>query len=157
MLSIRKILHPTDYSELSRPAFELACSLARDFDAELIVCHIAPPAITAVDEGVVVEIPTGETEQMTARLEKVKPDTPRIRVTHKLLRGDAAGEIVRLAGDAKVDLIVMGTHGRGGFGRLLMGSVAEAVMRKAACPVVTVKAPAPAERPASPAKQPVTT
>jgi nucleotide-binding universal stress UspA family protein len=147
VLSIRKILHPTDYSELSRLAFELACSIARDFGAELILCHVAPPVLTAVDQGIVVEIPTGETEQMTNRLEQLRPDTPRIRVTYKLLRGHPAEEIIRLAGDARADLIVIGTHGRSGFGRVLMGSVAEAVMRKAACPVVTVKAQAPGRQP----------
>ena len=147
MFPIRKILHPTDYSELSRPAFELACALARDFGAELIICHVSPPPIIAAGEGVVIDFPTGETEQLAARLEQVKPDDPRVRSAHKLLRGDPAAEIVRLAGEAKADLIVMGTHGRGGLGRLLMGSVAEGVMRKAPCPVVTVKAPLPGDRP----------
>jgi nucleotide-binding universal stress UspA family protein len=141
MLSIRKILHPTDYSDLSRPAFDLACSLARDFDAELILCHVSPPAITAVDAGMIVEIPTGEAERMLARLETVKPDDARIRVTRRFLRGDPAAEIVHLAKEMEVDLIVIGTHGRGGLGRMLMGSVAEGVMRKASCPVVTVRAP----------------
>lgn len=146
MLPIHKILHPTDYSELSRPAFVLACALARDFGAELILCHVGPPPIIAVGEGMVVELPTGEAEQMKARLEQLKPDDAQVRVTHSLLRGDSADEIVRLADEAKADLIVMGTHGRGGLGRLLMGSVAEGVMRKATCPVVTVKAPIPPDR-----------
>jgi nucleotide-binding universal stress UspA family protein len=147
VLSIRKILHPTDYSELSRPAFELACSLARDFGAELIFCHVAPPVLTAIEGGIEVEIPTGEAEQMTSRLEQLRPDSPRIRAEHVLLRGTPADEIVRLAGERQADLIVMGTHGRSGLGRLLMGSVAEAVLRRAACAVVTVKSPAPARQP----------
>ena len=146
MLAIRKVLHPTDHSELSRPAFELACSLARDFGAELVLCHVSPPPIVAAGEGVALDFPTGEAEQMAARLEHLKPADPRIRVTHELLRGDPAPEIVRLADEVGADLIVMGTHGRGGLGRLLMGSVAEGVMRKAPCPVVTVKAPTPTER-----------
>ena len=140
MLSIRRILYPTDYSELSRPALDMACALARDFDAELVICHVSPPPIAAVADGMVVDIPTGEAEQMAARLEKVQPDNPRLPVTHKLLRGDPAAEIVRFAARAKIDLIVLGTHGRGGLSRLLMGSVAEHVLRKAQCPVVTVKA-----------------
>ena len=146
MFPIRTVLHPTDYSELSRPAFDLACALARDFGAELIICHVSPPPIIAAGEGVVLDFPTGETEQMAARLEQVTPDDPHVRVAHRLLRGDPATEIVRLADDAKPDLIVMGTHGRSGLGRLLMGSVAEGVMRKAPCPVVTVKAPLPIDR-----------
>jgi nucleotide-binding universal stress UspA family protein len=142
---IRTILHPTDYSERSRPAFDLSCALARDFGAELIVCHVSPPPIIAAGEGVIVDFPTGETEEMMARLKDVKPEKPGVRVTHQLLRGEPASEIAQLAAKAKVDLIVVGTHGRGGLSRLLMGSVAEGVMRKAPCPVVTVKAPFPAE------------
>src|SRR5207247_9050465 len=63
-----------------------------------------------------------------------------------LLEGDAAKEIVELARDSQCDLIVMGTHGRTGLGRLLMGSVAEQVMRRAPCPVLTIKAPIEAAR-----------
>lgn len=148
MFTIRTILHPTDYSDLSQPAFDLACSLARDFGAKLVVCHVSPPPLITAGEGVdvLVDFPTGETEQMAARLKQVLPDDPQIHVTHELLRGDPASEIVRLADEAKVDLIVVGTHGRSGLSRLLMGSVAEGVMRKAPCPVVTVKAPAPTDQ-----------
>jgi nucleotide-binding universal stress UspA family protein len=146
---IRTILHPTDYSELSRPAFELACALARTFGAELVICHASPPPIIAAGEGVPIDFPTGEAEGMAARLEEVKPDGAGLRVTHRLLRGDPATEIARLAEGAKADLIVIGTHGRGGLSRLLMGSVAEGVMRKAPCPVVTVKGPAPDRPPAT--------
>jgi len=153
MFPIRKILHPTDYSESSRPAFEFACSLARDFKAEVVVCHVSPPPIAAMADGMIVPIPTGEAEAMAARLDQVKPSDPQVRVTRELLRGDPAREILQLAADARADLIVMGTHGRGGLGRLLMGSVAEAIMRKAPCPVVTVRAPLPAERPETPAKK----
>ncbi len=143
MFSIHKILHPTDYSDASRPAFELACSLARDYSAELIVCHVSPPPIIAAGEGVVFETPAFETEQMMARLEQMNPSVPGVRVTHTLLRGDVTPEIVLLASAVKADLIVLGTHGRSGLGRFLMGSVAEGVMRKAPCPVVTVKASLP--------------
>jgi len=147
MLPIRKILHPTDYSDLSRPAFEFACSLARDFGAELVICHVSPPPIAAVDGGMVIEIPTGEAEGMFARLEEMKPADAQVRVTHRLLRGDPTDEILRLASASKADIIVMGTHGRGWLTHLLMGSVAEAVLRKAPCPVVTVKVPLAAENP----------
>ncbi len=143
---IRTILHPTDYTDLSRPAFDLARALARDSGAELVICHVSPPPIIAAGEGVFVDVPTGETEQMTVRLEQVKPNDPSVRVAHRLLRGDPASEIVKLADGTAADLIVLGTHGRGGLARLLMGSVAEAVMRKARCPVVTVKALRSADR-----------
>ena len=144
MLTIRKILHPTDYSDSSRIAFDMARSLARDFGAELIICHVSPPPIMAVGDGMTVEIPSGETAEMQARLESIRPDDPRLPVRHRLLRGDPAAEIVRLATEEGIDLIVVGTHGRTGIGRLLMGSVAEHVLRKAPCPVVTVRPPAAA-------------
>ncbi len=157
MLRISTILHPTDYSDLSRPAFELACALARDYSAELIICHVEP-APTAVVNGMVIEISIGELAKLTAQLEQVKPDDRGIRVTHKLLRGDPASEIIRLAEKVKADLIVLGTHGRGGFSRLILGSVAEGVMRLAPCPVLTVKTPMPTEKNEKPSlKQVVTT
>lgn len=142
MMKISKILHPTDFSPLSKPAFEMACSLARDYAAELIICHVCPPRIMAAGEGIVLERSAEETEQAAAELEAIQPAGVPLLVSHRLLQGDAADEIIRLAQANKIDLIVMGTHGRSGIGRLVMGSVAEAVMRKAPCPVLTLKTPA---------------
>ena len=144
MLSIRRIVHPTDFSELSRPAFELACALARDYGAKLVVLHVSPPPPVGVVEGITVELPTGWEEQVRAQLDRIKPADTRVRVAHRMEQGDAAREIVRAAAETKADLIVLGTHGRSGLARVLMGSVAEAVMRKAPCPVLTVRAPLPA-------------
>jgi nucleotide-binding universal stress UspA family protein len=73
-------------------------------------------------------------------------------VEHHLKEGDPAAEILRLAQEARVDLIVMGMHGRTGLGRLLMGSVAERVVRQAPCPVLTVKVP---QRQAPPSEEAV--
>ncbi|MFO0821958.1 MAG: universal stress protein [Gemmataceae bacterium] len=140
-MKIHKILHPTDFSPLSKPAFEMACSLARDYGAQLIICHVCPPAVMAAGEGMLIERSAEETQLAEAELEAVQPADILIPVSHRLLQGSAADEIVRLAQASKIDLIVMGTHGRSGFGRLLMGSVAEAVMRKAPCPVLTLKSP----------------
>src|SRR5207237_10217851 len=75
------------------------------------------------------------------QLEQIRPVDPSIPVHHVFLEGDPASEIVRYAFDAGVDLIVMGTHGRTGLERLLMGSVAEHVMREAPCSVLVVKLP----------------
>jgi nucleotide-binding universal stress UspA family protein len=72
-------------------------------------------------------------------LHAVVPTDPSIPFEHKLMTGDPAAEIVRLAESEGADMIVMATHGRTGLRRLLMGSVAEAVVRRAACPVLTVK------------------
>jgi nucleotide-binding universal stress UspA family protein len=143
MYSIKTILHPTDYSESSAAAFDVACALARDHRAEMIVCHVSPLLIPAVADGMVFEIPSETEAEMTAKLKTIRPTDPEIRVSYRLTRGDAVRELLTLAAECKVDLIVIGTHGRSGLSRLLMGSVAEAVQRSAACPVVTVRSKRP--------------
>ena len=75
------------------------------------------------------------------QLEQIRPLNPNIPVRHVLLEGDPAEEIIRHAAEARADLIVMGTHGRTGLARLLMGSVAEKVLRGATCSVLVVKMP----------------
>jgi nucleotide-binding universal stress UspA family protein len=141
MLAIRTILHPTDFSNYSAYAFRLACALARDYGARLVVLHVAMPPVVVYGEGVLPPEPEGYKERLREQLHKVVSQDPKVPVEHRLVEGDAATEILRLAGDSKCDLIVMGTHGRTGLGRLLMGSVAEQVVRKAPCPVLTVKTP----------------
>lgn len=143
MLAIRTILCPTDYSDRAAPALEVATALARDYSAELVILHVVPPPVQGVDGGQLVELPTGWEEHARARLEAVRPTGADVRVTRRLVVGSDAAEIVRAATEAKADLIVMGTHGRTGLSRLLAGSVAEAVMRAAPCPVLTVRAPFP--------------
>lgn len=144
MLAIKRIVHPTDFSTGSEAAFELACSLARDYGATLVVCHVVPPP-SAVIEGVVITIPVSEQAEARNRLSCVRASDRLINVVHRLETGDPAHEILRVAEEDHADLIVMGTHGRGGLSRLLMGSVAEAVMRKAPCPVITVRTARTAE------------
>lgn len=78
-------------------------------------------------------------------LEAVVPEDPNVKYEHRMVTGDPAGRIVELAEEENIDLIVMGTHGRTGLKRLLMGSVAEAVVRRAKCPVLTFKEPHPPE------------
>ena len=75
-------------------------------------------------------------------LEKIKPADPKVQYVHRMVTGDPATEIVRVAKEEGVDLIVMSTHGRSGLTRVLMGSVAELVVRRAECPVLTFKQPA---------------
>src|SRR5919198_2663943 len=81
------------------------------------------------------------------QLDRVTVPHANVRAERRLEQGDAVTEILRIAQEAHVDLIVLGTHGRTGLGRLLMGSVAEQVVRQAACPVLTVKAPFPGTAP----------
>lgn len=147
MLAIHRILHPTDFSDLSRPAFEFACSLARDYGAELVVCYVIPPPPVTVVDGMTIAVPIDQPTNTLEELREVRPSDPRIAVVHRLEQGDPAREIIELASNLRVELIVMGTHGRGGLARVLVGSVAEAVMRKAPCPVVTLKTPFPNDSP----------
>jgi nucleotide-binding universal stress UspA family protein len=141
MLAVRTILHPTDFSDRSQAAFGLACALARDYGARLVVLHVVTVPTVIYGEGL---LPTDPDELHAAareELERLVVSFPGLRVEKRLGAGDAAEEILSIACAEHADLIVMGTHGRTGLERLLMGSVAEQVVRQAACPVVTVKAP----------------
>lgn len=150
MLAIRTILFPTDFSEPSRTAFDLACALARDYGAELVVAHVVPPPLPLGSGGVPMVPAVADDADLRARLEAVRPADPRVAVRHRLVVGhplamDSEAEgILAVTAEEKADLIVMGTHGRSGLSRLLMGSVAEHVLRKAPCPVLTMKCPSPA-------------
>ncbi len=141
MLPIHTILHPTDLSDSARPAFELACALARDYSAELVIVHVVPPARVFAPDGIAVPFPAEEPYEALARLARLHPVDPNVRADHRLLDGDPTEEILKAARVVKADVIVMGTHGSSGLTRLLMGSVAESVMRKAPCPVLTVRGP----------------
>jgi nucleotide-binding universal stress UspA family protein len=150
MLTVRTVLYPTDFSDPSRPAFELACSIAREYAADLLVLHVLTPSVVAAPNGMVVTGPSDETEWAGAQMDHLRPADPFVSVGHRLVEGDPAHEILRVAETLPADLIVMGTHGRTGLSRVLMGSVAESVMRKARCPVLTVRNPSPGEKPAPP-------
>jgi universal stress protein A len=141
MLPIRIVLHPTDFSDRSENAFRLACALARDYDARLVILHVADLPVLAYGEGVVPPDPEIYQASLRDQLEGLHIPIPGLRVERRFEEGDPPAEILRVADEIGADLIVLGTHGRTGLGRLLMGSVAERVMRKATCPVLTVKTP----------------
>ena len=150
MLPIHTILHPTDFSKQSEFAFQLACSLARDYGAQLYVVHVVTPPVVVYGEGVLPVEPEAYQAELREKLNRLHAVEPEVRVLHRLVEGQPVDEILRLAKEIGCDLIVMGTHGRTGFGRMLMGSVAEKVVRTAPCPVVTVRQPSSlAERAAS--------
>jgi nucleotide-binding universal stress UspA family protein/quercetin dioxygenase-like cupin family protein len=142
MPHIPTILHPTDFSENSLPAFQTACSLARDSHATLIVLHVMMPSVSPLTEVSPPDPlhPAGD-QGAHADLPWPRPSDPQIRVEHRLAEGDPPGEILRLTEALRCDLVVMGTHGRTGLGRFLTGSVAEEVLRRALCPVLVVKTP----------------
>jgi nucleotide-binding universal stress UspA family protein len=141
MLPIKRILHPTDFSELSRSAFEFACALARDYNAALIVLHVYPQTSVFAPDGIAVPIPVEEPYEMRVQLGRIVPTDPRVPVEHHLAEGNPVDQILHYAKTEHADLIVMGTHGATGITRLLMGSVAEGITRKATCPVLTVRGP----------------
>ena len=141
MLRIATILHPTDFSPLSEYAFHLACSLARDHGGGVIVLHVAELPVIA--SGVAITSPGGDREELAKRLSDIKAPDAKVPVEHRLEEGDPVAEILRVARESQCDLIVIGMHGRTRLAHLLMGSVAEPVVRKATCPVLVVKTPFP--------------
>ncbi len=144
-MKIKNILFPTDFSQGARAAMHYAVSLARDYHARLILLYVLqdiaiaewylPSSISATDlvedmeKGAWKEIKSWETEVSTqvSSVEKM------------VLRGVPFVEIVKTAKDRNVDMIVIGTHGRTGIDHMLFGSTAEKVLRKAPCPVLTVR------------------
>ncbi len=155
MLPIKTIVHPTDFSEHSEYAFRVACALARDYGACLVVAHVMSLRMyNSPEMGPLVPEPAMIEDELRERLHSVRPSDPAVAVEHRLCRGDAGTEIIALAQDVKGDLIVMGTHGRAGVGRLLLGSVAEAVLRRAPCPVLTLKMPFPSAAAPPPPAEP---
>jgi nucleotide-binding universal stress UspA family protein len=139
MLKIRTILHPTDFSAPSLAAFQVACALARDYGARLVLLTIKPPEVVYGDGFVLAPDPEPVRRELFEKLKALGPADPSVHVQHVVMEGDPAAGIVEKARELACDVIVMGTHGRTGVGRLLLGSVAEAVLRKAPCPVLTIK------------------
>lgn len=141
-MKAEKILVPVDFSENSDAALDWATVLARDTGATLLLVHVETVPLTTGGGEYIYAIPEPPTQELLERLNKVVPKDASVPVERRLLAGDPADAILRTAESENVDMIVMGTHGRRGITRLLMGSVAEAVVRRANCPVLTVKQPA---------------
>ncbi len=133
MIHVKKILYPTDFSSYSNQAYFHALGLAEQYGASLTVAYVYAPGTE--------DAAAGDRRYWRTQLEQVRPSNPKIRVDHVMAEGDPAAEIVRLAGELGVDVVVLGTHGRTGVDRLLMGSVAERVMRESPCSVLVVKLP----------------
>ncbi len=151
MLPFRRILCPVDFSPPSLSALSVADEFARYFFAPLHVLHVlpSPPPAVPVDGTAIAEIvlPVEETEQRRTEAAEIElAETARERVAAEvelhlaLRRGDPATEILAAAEEIGADVIIIATHGRSGLKRLLFGSVAEEVVRRAVCPVVTIRA-----------------
>lgn len=149
MTPIQTILHPTDLSEQAQKAFSFACALARNHGSQVVVLHVLEADLdqggtarlfwSAANEKVAKPLDKHHLEDKLRQL--VKPQ-PGVFVEYRVVYGNPIEQILACAQETKADLIVMGTHGRSGIGRLFLGSVAEEVLRQALCPVMTIKAPA---------------
>jgi nucleotide-binding universal stress UspA family protein len=144
-LEWKKILCPVDFSDASRDALRVACELARRFDGEVTVFHAYPLPGYTLPEGTVLPATAmlqelaSQTDELLAKwkAEALADGAPRVSTAKAV--GEPASEIVAAAEDGKFDAIVVGTHGRTGLTHVLLGSVAERVVRRAPMPVVTVR------------------
>lgn len=145
MKPFSKILVPVDFAPHSVAAVRRGVEIAARSNAEVVLAYAYEPVDYPLPEGLV-SYPPEQLERMTEalrkRLEAARQDAEAAAgrpVGSRLLYGSAAGSIIDLAAQEDFDLIVMGTHGRTGVGRWVMGSVAEKVVRNARCAVLIVK------------------
>ncbi|MDO8434245.1 MAG: universal stress protein [Candidatus Binatus sp.] len=140
MQAFQRILCPIDFAEHSMAALEVALKLARQNDASLHLLNVAPfPANKdGFQHGPKLPFPCVETErwEQLARIARERIPPP-MRYDTLVMAGDPAQQVLDAARDLRADLIVMGTHGRRGLSRLIMGSVAERVVRESPIPVLT--------------------
>ena len=146
MIRLNRVLVPTDFSEFSRLAVTYACAMAERFGAQLHVLHVVPDPAMLVPEAAVFSV-----ESMQAQSDRLVTDAQKLLrqipegsqgsqpVIRDVRVGAAFLEIIDYAKSQDIDLIVIGTHGRSGLSHILMGSVAERVVRAAPCPVLSVK------------------
>ena len=145
MIQLKRILYPTDFSDFSLHAAKYAQSFASDYKAKLHVLHVLEPYYAVADVSGVADEPTpvDRLPMVDERLAHFCKEHLQAvdTVIHKTAVGRPFLEIIRYAKEHQIDLIVLGTHGRGVLSHVLIGSVAEKVVRKAPCPVLTVRHP----------------
>jgi glycine betaine transporter len=141
MIALNHILVPHDFSETSAAAVRYAMELARRFNARLTFIHVGNSAQAAFDTEFPIGLEDAREDAIRERLLKIVTPQEQIEFAPQFVvrPGNPAAEIVRYAQEYGADLIVMGTHGRGLVGHVVMGSVAEKVVRTAFCPVLTVR------------------
>ena len=146
VMKLKSILCPTDFSISSNAALlGYASALAAETGATLFIVHVAEDSQAYLagygSFAFADDVSDSLEREMRKQLEDTEPKRDGVRVQRHYLVGTAVPQIVEFADREDVDLIVMGTHGRTGLSRMLMGSIAEGVLRKASCPVLTVKSP----------------
>lgn len=144
MNPIRKILVPTDFSAHADEAFRAACALAGPLGAEVIVFHIAQPPAVVTASGELLAEPETEPVNLWDRFRDLQSRGSKVRVQQEVIvtHRPTARHVLDMLEVQGCDLIVMGTHGRSWVKHLLFGSLTEAVVRSARCPVMVVKATA---------------
>ncbi len=147
MKTIKRILIATDFSEGSNEAFDEGVRLARQLEATVLLAHVVEPIGGLVDFSHIEPLGYWELKlgQALDRMAHPAREGGLLVETH-LLKGDPAVEIIKASEDLRCDLIVMGTHGRTGVPRLLMGSVTERVLRASPVPIVAVRQRPAAEK-----------
>ena len=150
MLPLKRILVPTYFSEPAQEAFKAAVELAQHFSAQLLMVHVVPP-VPVPYQPLVSPTPAFDITAYLQELVKISRDTLQkyvsehvpqgVPATVSVAAGDPAYEILRLAQELESDIIVIATHGHGGWRHFLFGSVAEKVVRQAGFPVLVVHAP----------------
>ena len=147
MIALHRILMATDFSDYSNEAMEYAVYLARGFGADLYLLHVfelpffshtgVSPGVRPEVHQLIMEAKQEAQEKLNKLAEEVRHQVAKAHPIFK--EGTPFLEILKTAGEVPADLIVLGTHGRTGLAHVLMGSVAERVVRKAACPVFSVR------------------
>lgn len=147
MFPVKKILCPTDFSEPALKGVKAAAEVAVQYSAGVVLLHVIPPAHTLTPP----TIPSGKVLEYYEDLSRFAQKTldelieeqfsKELSVSSRVVQGNPSDEIVRTASEEKVDLVVIATHGATGWRRFMFGSVAEKVVRMAACPVLTIPAP----------------
>lgn len=148
MIDLHRILVPTDFSKFSQAALGYAAAFAEKFGAELHLLHVVQNLAVMIPDSVNVMPPVGPSiEQMTSAVREALDRTiaenklESLKVVKAVREGTPFYEIIQYAKESDIDLIVMGTHGHSGLVHVLLGSVSEKVVRKAPCPVLTVRHP----------------
>lgn len=141
MPEIRRILCPVDFSEPSETALDYAIDLAKKFGADVQLVHVYQLPVYALPDGAMMagpEFTTKVTTELSRALTELAEGKSGVKLETHLVEGIPYKEVVRLSEELKADLVVMGTHGRTGLKHLLLGSVAERVVRSSKVPVITV-------------------
>jgi nucleotide-binding universal stress UspA family protein len=145
VIKLKKVLVPTDFSESARHALTYGISFAREYQAELVVLHVVENLTVGyasdlfpVPMAEVFQEISGYAKAELAKLGAVAREK-KVEVVEQVVQGKPSAEIIRFAREAEVDMIVLGTHGKGMLDQALFGSTTERVVRRAPCPVLTVR------------------